>query len=157
MHQEAVMEWEALSKLRNFLSNDGSFEREELIELTFLICAKQKELGKLAIYIDADEEVNPLSIEIFDDEFGILNADGLQSEMIDIFGADSDIVAQEFLQFDDDNEEIAQYEVYFPTEDANLKAWISKIKKQVEPALKNYKTSDKLESQFKEFCLKALE
>jgi len=152
------MEWEALSKLRNFLSNDGSFEREELIELTFLICAKQKELGKLAIYIDADEEVNPLSIEIFDDEYGILNADGLQSEMIDIFGfgADSDIVNQEFLQFDDDSEEIAQYEVYFPTEDANLKAWISKIRKQLEPALKSYRTRDKLENQLKEFCLKAL-
>ncbi len=151
------MEWEALSQLRNFLSNGGSFKREELIELTILICARQKEVGKLAIYIDTDEEVNPLSIEIFDDEIGILNASGLQSEMIDIFGGDSNLVAQEFLQFDDDNEEFAQYEVYFLTENADLESWISKIKRQVEPAVRNYDATDKLENMFKEFCLKALE
>lgn len=151
------MEWEALSQLRNFLSNGGSFKREELIELTILICARQKEVGKLAIYIDTDEEVNPLSIEIFDDELGVLNASGLQSEMIDIFGADSNLVTQEFLQFDDDNEEVAQYEVHFLTENADLESWISKIKRQVEPAVRNYDATDKLENMFKEFCLKALE
>lgn len=151
------MEWEPLSQLRNFLSNGGSFKREELIELTFLICARQKELGKLAIYIDADEEVNPLSIEIFDDELGVLNASGLQSEMIDIFGGDSNLVAQEFLRFDDDNEEVAQYEVHFLTENADLESWIRMIKRQVEPAVRNYDATDKLENMFKEFCLKALE
>ena len=154
---EVVMEWEALSKFNNFLCNGGSFKREELIELTILICAGQKEVGKLAIYIDTDEEVNPLSIEIFDDEIGILNASGLQSEMIDIFGGDSNLVAQEFLRFDDDNEEFAQYEVYFLTENSDLESWTRMIKRQVEPAVRNYDTADKLENMFKEFCLKALE
>jgi hypothetical protein len=55
------LEWEALTKLREFLDGTSIFGRTELIELTYLICARQKEVGKLAIWIDADEEVSQIS------------------------------------------------------------------------------------------------
>lgn len=149
------MEWKALTKLREFLDGTPIFGRTELIELTFLICARQKEVGKLAIWIDADEEVNPISIEIFDDEFGILSANGLEKEILDLFSQDSDQVAQEFVQFDEDDG-TAQYEVYFPTEEAELESWINEISPQVLNALKEYKPIDAFEKMLRQFCIEAL-
>lgn len=149
------MEWEALSKLRFFVSGESSFGTEELKELTFLLCAKQMESGKLSIWIDADEDVDPVSIEIFDDEFGVLSAEGLQAEMIGLFAQDSDLVSQDFVQFDEESE-LAQYEVSFPTEDADLESWLEEISSKVYPVLDSYHPQDKFEENLKQFCLKGL-
>jgi len=149
------MGWEALTKLGEFLERGSVFGKEELIELTLLICARQKELGKLAIWIHADQEVNPLSIEIFDDEYGVLSAIDLQEEMLGVFAEDSDQVSQEFVQFDDEDG-TAQYEAYFPTEDVDLSVWIDEIKVVIHPALYSYKPLTKFEENLKQFCAAAL-
>jgi len=149
------MEWEALNNLRTFLSGESTFGSEELKELTFLVCARQMELGKLAIWIDADEEINPVSIEIFDDEFGVLSAEGLQAEMIELFAQESDQISQDFVQFSEESE-LPQYEVSFPTEDADLESWLNKISNQTYPALESYEPKDKFEANLKQFCLRAL-
>ena len=149
------MEWEALSNLRLFVSGESSFGCDELKELTFLLCAKQMELGKLSIWIEADEEVNPVSIEIFDDEFGVLTAEGLQAEMIELFAQDSELVSQDFVQFSEESE-LAQYEVSFPTEDADLGSWLLDISSHFQPVLESYEPKDKFEDNLKQFCLKGL-
>lgn len=149
------MEWEALTNLRAFVSGESSFGSDELMDLTFLVCAKQMEIGKMAIWIDADEEVNPVSIEIFDDEFGVLSAEGLQAEMIELFAQDSDKVSQEFVQFFEESE-LAQYEVSFPTEDAALESWLNEISNRTYSALESYAPKDKFEANLKQFCLMGL-
>ena len=149
------MRWEALTKLQDFLDGNTPFGNEELKELTFLICARQKEAGKLAIWIDADEDVNPVSIEIFDDEYGTLSAEGIESEMIELFSQESDQVSQEFVQFSDDDG-LAQYEVYFPIEDADPDSWLKEISRVVKPALLGYESSNKFEKNLRDFCLKGI-
>jgi hypothetical protein len=149
------MEWEALTNLTAFIAGESRFGSKEVTELTFLVCAKQMELGKLAILIDADEEINPVSIEIFDDEFGVLSAEGLQVEMIELFAQESDQISQDFVQFSEESE-LPQYEVSFPTEDVDLESWLNVISTQVHPALKSYEPKDKLETILKEFCLRGL-
>lgn len=149
------MKWEALTNLQDFLDGKRNFGKKELEELTFLICARQKEAGKLAIWIDADEDVNPVSIEIFDDEYGTLSAEGIESEMIELFSEESDQVSQEFVQFSDDDG-LAQYEVYFPIEDAEPDSWLKEISKVVKPALLGYESRNKFEKNLRDFCLKAI-
>jgi hypothetical protein len=149
------MEWEALTNLRLFVSGESTFESEELKELTFLLCAKQIELGKLSIWIDADEDVEPVSIEIFDDQFGVLNAEGLQAEMIELFAQDSDLVSQDFFQVSEESE-LDQYEVSFPTGDADLESWLEEISSKVYPALVTYMPRDEFEANLKQFCLKCM-
>jgi hypothetical protein len=149
------MEWEALTNLRAFVLGDSQFGSVELRELTFLLCARQMELGKLAIWIDADEEVNPISIEIFDDEFGLLSAEDLQTQMIELFAQDSDQISQEFVQFSEESE-LAQYEVSFPTEDADLEAWLNEITIHLHPVLESYVPEDIFEANLKQFCLQGM-
>ena len=149
------MEWEALTNLRLFISGKSKFGSEELMELTFLVCANQIEKGQLSIWIDADEEVNPVSIEIFDDEFGVLTAEGLQTEMIKLFAQDSELISQDFVQFSEESE-LAQYEVSFPSEDADLDSWLLDISSHIQPILESYEPKDKFEDYLKQFCLKGL-
>lgn len=149
------MEWEALTNLRAFVRGASIFGSEELRELTFLLCANQIEAGKLAIWIDADEDVNPIRIEIFDDEFGVLSAKGIESEVLALFSQESDQISQEFVQFSEEDG-LARYEVSFPTEDANIQAWINEVSPRSLPDLESYKPKNKFEDNLKQFCLRGL-
>jgi hypothetical protein len=150
------MEWHALSDLQGFLINKISFDRKVLTDLTILVCARQKSRNQLAIWIKADEEVNPISIEIFDDAYGILGADGIEQDALKIFSEESDRVSQEFVDFDEEDE-MARYDVDFPTDDVDLEGWIEQIASELSAPLAAFQPVDKLEEIFKQFCLRGIE
>ncbi len=149
------MEWSALSHLQEFLEGDQPFDREVLVDLTILVCAKQKALNQLAIWIKTDEDINPISIEIFDDAFGLLTADGVEQDILAIFSEESDRVSQEFVDIDEDDE-MPRYEVDFPTEDSDVEAWIESIASIVSAPLTAFVPASKLEEIIKEFCLSGI-
>ena len=150
------MEWQALSDLQNFLEDERDFDREVLIDATFLVCARQKSLNQLAIWIKADDDVNPISIEIFDDAYGILTAEGIEQDVLNIFSEESDRVSQEFVNFDEEDG-MGLYEVDFPTEDADVEEWIQSISTDLKNALAEFEPADKFEEILKEFCSMGLE
>ena len=150
------MQWSALTDLQEFLDGNRDFDREVLIDLTILVCARQKSLNQLAIWIKADDDINPISIEIFDDAYGALKVDGIEQEALDIFAEESDRVSQEFVDFDEEDG-MGRYDVDFPTEDADVEEWILSITSKLKSPLSEFKPGDQLEIVFKEFCLRGLE
>ena len=150
------MQWSALSDLQEFLDGRRDFDREVLIDLTILVCARQKSLNQLAIWIKADDDINPISIEIFDDAYGVLKVDGIEQEVLDIFAEESDRVSQEFVDFDEEDG-MGRYDVDFPTEDADVEEWILSISSKLKSPLSEFKPVDQLEKVFKEFCFCGIE
>jgi hypothetical protein len=107
------------SELKRFLTNQKTFDIKCLEDLFLLSCVIQQNKGKLAIWLDTDSQATPFSIEIYDDEFNILDTDKYQSDFFNLFTDESDFVYSELRAWDED-EGTGQYEVGFNLGDLDL-------------------------------------
>ena len=68
-----------------FLSGNKVFCTNCLEDLFLICCLIQAEKDKMAVWVDIDDDGNPVSIDVFDDEFNILDSSQFQSEFLDLF------------------------------------------------------------------------
>ena len=107
------------SDLNLFLRKKKVFDVKCLEDLFLICCVVQQEKSQLAIWVDTDSEANPISIDIFDDEFGILDVIKFKSEFLELFSADSEFIQSDLHEWNED-EELGQNEISFTTEDLDL-------------------------------------
>ena len=107
------------SALNLFLKSKKVFDVQCLEDLFLICCVVQKEKNQLAIWVDTDSDANPISIDIFDDEFGILDVAKFGSEFLTLFSAESEFIQSELHEWNED-EERGQNEISFTTEDLDL-------------------------------------
>jgi hypothetical protein len=107
------------SDLNLFLKNQKAFDVKCLEDLFLICCLVQQEKSQLTIWVDSDSDSNPISIEIYDDEFGILDVTEFNFEFLEIFSADSEFIQSELHEWNED-EERGQNEISFTTEDLDL-------------------------------------
>ena len=107
------------SDLKLFLNNKKDFDVKCLEDLFLICCVVQQEKSQLVIWVDTDVDANPISIDIYDDEFGILDVAKFKSEFLDLFAIESDLIQSELHEWNED-EERGQNEISFTTEDLDL-------------------------------------
>ena len=107
------------SDLKLFLNNKKDFDVKCLEDLFLICCELQQEKSQLVIWVDTDVDANPVSIDIYDDEFGILDVAKFKSEFLDLFATESDFIQSELHEWNED-EERGQNEISFTTEDLDL-------------------------------------
>ena len=107
------------SDLKLFLNNKKDFDVKCLEDLFLICCVVQQEKSQLVIWVDTDVDANPISIDIYDDEFGILDVAKFKSEFLDLFSSESDFIQSELHEWNED-EERGQNEISFTTEDLDL-------------------------------------
>ena len=107
------------SDLKLFLNNKKDFDVKCLEDLFLICCVVQQEKSQLVIWVDTDVDANPISIDIYDDEFGILDVAKFKSEFLDLFVTESDFIQSELHEWNED-EERGQNEISFTTEDLDL-------------------------------------
>jgi hypothetical protein len=107
------------SDLKLFLNNKKNFDVKCLEDLFLICCVVQQEKSQLVIWVDTDVDANPISIDIYDDEFGILDVAKFKSEFLDLFATESDFIQSELHEWNED-EERGQNEISFTTEDLDL-------------------------------------
>jgi hypothetical protein len=107
------------SDIKLFLNNKKDFDVKCLEDLFLICCVVQQEKSQLVIWVDTDVDANPISIDIYDDEFGILDVAKFKSEFLDLFAAESDFIQSELHEWNED-EERGQNEISFTTEDLDL-------------------------------------
>jgi len=108
------------SDLNLFLKNKKSFDVKCLEDLFLICCAVQHEKSQLTIWVDSDSNAKPISIDIYDDEFGILDITKFGSEFLELFAAESEFIQSELHEWNSD-EELGQNEISFTTEDLDLR------------------------------------
>ena len=107
------------SDLNKFLEGKKEFDHKCLEDLFLLCCAVQLDDEKLTIWIDTNSDSNPVAIDIYDDEFGVIDVSKFQSEYLILFGAESKFIQSELHEWNED-EERGQNAVSFSTEDLDL-------------------------------------
>ena len=107
------------SNLKLYLDDEIDFNVKCLEDLFLICCAVQQEKSQLVIWVDTDADANPISIEIYDDEFGILDVTKFKTEFLDFFSIESDFIQSELHEWNED-EECGQNEISFTTEDLDL-------------------------------------
>lgn len=107
------------SDLKLFLDDEKAFDVKCLEDLFLICCVVQQEKSQLVIWVDTDADANPISIDIYDDEFGILDVTKFKTEFLDFFSAESDFIQSELHEWNED-EERGQNEISFTTEDLDL-------------------------------------
>ena len=80
------------SDLKLFLNNKKDFDVKCLEDLFLICCVAQHEKSQLVIWVDTDVDANPISIDLYDDEFGILDVAKFKSEFLDLFATESDFI-----------------------------------------------------------------
>jgi len=71
--------------LKFFLSGNKVFCTNALEDLFLICCLIQAGKDKIAVWVNIDDDGNPLSIDVFDDEFKILDSSQFQSDFLDLF------------------------------------------------------------------------
>lgn len=142
------------SDLNKFLEGRKDFDQKCLEDLFLICCSVQKDNEKLFIWVNTDSDANPVSIDIYDDQFGIIDASKFQSDYLSLFSTESEFIQSELHEWNDDDE-IGQNEIYFTTEDLDS----GFLKKQRQLLLQNLHTVQNLDQwhenmkQFIEKCL----
>lgn len=107
------------SDLKLYLDDEKAFDVKCLEDLFLICCVVQQEKSQLVIWVGIDADANPMSIDIYDDEFGILDVKKFQTEFLDFFSTESDFIQSELHEWNED-EECGQNEISFTTEDLDL-------------------------------------
>ena len=107
------------SSLNLFLKNKKAFDVQCLEDLFLICCAVQHEKSQLTIWVDSDFDANPISIDIYDDEFEILDVAKFGAEFLTLFSEESEFIQSELHEWNED-EERGQNEISFTTEDLDL-------------------------------------
>ena len=142
------------SDLNLFLKKKKVFDVKCLEDLFLICCVVQQEKSQLAIWVDTDSEANPISIDIFDDEFGILDVIKFKSEYLELFSADSEFIQSDLHEWNED-EERGQNEISFTTEDLNL-SFLSSKKSQLLNEVKGLSKLSPWQASLKKFISKVL-
>jgi hypothetical protein len=107
------------SDLNLFLKNKKAFDVQCLEDLFLICCAVQHEKSQLTIWVDYDSDANPISIDIYDDEFEILDVAKFGAEFLTLFSEESEFIQSELHEWNEE-EERGQNEISFTTEDLDL-------------------------------------
>jgi hypothetical protein len=107
------------SDLNLFLKNKKAFDVQCLEDLFLICCAVQHEKSQLTIWVDSDSDANPISIDIYDDEFEILDVAKFGAEFLTLFSEESEFIQSELHEWNEE-EERGQNEISFTTEDLDL-------------------------------------
>jgi len=107
------------SDLNLFLKNKKAFDVQCLEDLFLICCAVQHEKSQLTIWVDSDSDANPISIDIYDDEFEILDVTKFGAEFLTLFSEESEFIQSELHEWNEE-EERGQNEISFTTEDLDL-------------------------------------
>ena len=142
------------SDLKLFLNNKKDFDVKCLEDLFLICCVVQQEKSQLVIWVDTDVDANPISIDIYDDEFGILDVAKFKSEFLDLFAIESDLIQSELHEWNED-EERGQNEISFTTEDLDLD-FLTEQRSKLLDKVKGMAKSGPWHTNLKEFINKVL-
>jgi hypothetical protein len=142
------------SSLNLFLKNKKAFDVQCLEDLFLICCAVQHEKSQLTIWVDSDSDANPTSIDIYDDEFEILDVTKFETEFLEFFSAESEFIQSELHEWNDD-EERGQNEISFTTEDLDL-GFLSDQKSHLLSQVNGLSTLNLWHTSLKEFINKVL-
>jgi len=142
------------SDLNLFLKNKKVFDIQCLEDLFLICCAVQHEKSQLTIWVDSDSDANPISIDIYDDEFEILDVTKFKAEFLELFSAESEFIQSELHEWNED-EDRGQNEISFTTEDLGL-SFLSDQKSQLLSKVNGLSKLNPWHTSLKEFINKVL-
>ena len=142
------------SDIKLFLDDKKVFDVKCLEDLFLICCVIQQEKSQLVIWVDTDVDANPISIDIYDDEFSVLDVAKFKSEFLDFFSSESDFIQSELHEWNED-EERGQNEISFTTEDSDLN-FITEQRSELLDKVKGLSQLSPWHTNLKEFINKVL-
>ena len=104
--------------LKLFLDSKKVFCTGCLEDLFLVCCLIQADKNKIAVWVEIDDDGNPISIDVFDDEFKILDSSLFQSEFLHFFwNSNWNFILKELYH---DDESGSQYYIGFTPENLDL-------------------------------------